>query len=922
VTALKSPPPPGLPAGAGNTQYPLAYPPARPGTATRAGGQAIPNTQSPPPLIAVWLLILAFILTFATLSLRRHAALATNGMDLGNVNQALWNTAHGDFLAFTNMAPIRNRLALHVEPILILFLPFYWIGLGGPKLLLVVQAVVVGLGALPLYWLARDALAGSREYGVGSREYGVWSRKQEMRSLYPQSPYSILPTIFPLAYLLLPALEAAVMYDFHAVTLAPTFLLFAFYFMERKRPWLFALFAVLAMACKEDIGLTLAMLGLYIMLARRRWRWGGATALLGAAWFAIAVFLIQPQFSPTGGNIQAERYAWLGEAPLAMLDTLLHHPGMVWDHVWQQANLPGYLGGLLLPTAFLSALSPLAWLPALPSLSINLLSDNPFTWRLEDFHYAAPIVPFVLIATLYGIRRLVAWTGRRSQLAGRCVLIAACGLLLVASLAYHYTRGFSPLARPFQAWPISAHDRRAEAIFGQVPPAAALFAQNNLNPHLSGRRVLYQDPALLSDPSLLDGLPAPDYLLFDMSTLVNQDDFQRYIASDLLNGGTFGPQVADHGFLLLKRGAAPEPLPDEFFDFVRANPEDIAYPLVADFGDRLRLRGFDLRFNRAEEVQPVLFFEALRPLDEDYFISLYLLDQWGTSQGATVEDQPALVWYPTQRWVPGQLVKVTFNTFPWYTRDLSAYRLAVGVMHGRDPWQPAARLTPTLHTQNATSYAVRLPDDGTLLELARFRQILGMPAGGPVEREFDRPRIGVALDVSLGGEVRLLGYDMSPIVCDLVDCSLELVLYWQAQQAMNVDYTVFVHVVEPGSQGDARIWGQRDAPPDNGAYPTRRWAAGEVVADPVRVSLPLDVPVGPLEVVVGMYRPDTGQRLPALDAQGQPVDDKIILGHTTTLQVLPKPHVSLIRQHLAHGQARGGSRREVAGQGGQQYDNH
>jgi uncharacterized membrane protein len=873
VTALKS--------QISNRQSPISNPqspisniqsPISPGLPASPSwpGQGAGNIQSPTPLIAVWLLILAFVLTFATLSLRRHAALATNGMDLGNVNQALWNTAHGDFLSFTNMAPIRNRLALHVEPILLLFVPFYWIGLGGPKLLLIVQAVVVGLGALPLYWLARDALAG-----VGY-------------SLLP-TPYSLLPTLFPLAYLLLPALEAAVMYDFHAVTLAPTFLLFAFYFMERKRPWLFALFAVLAMACKEDIGLTLAMLGLYIMLARRRWRWGGATALLGVAWFAIAVFLIQPQFSPTGGNIQAERYAWLGDTPLAMLGTLLHHPGMVWDHVWQQANLPGYLGGLLLPTAFFSALSPLAWLPALPSLAINLLSDNPFTWRLEDFHYAAPMAPFVLIATVYGIRWLATWVGRRSQSAGRYVLVTACGLLLVVSLGYHYTRGFSPLARPFQAWPISAHDRRAEAIFGQVPPAAALFAQSNLNPHLSGRRVLYQDPALLSNPSVLDGLPAPDYLLFDVSSLVNQDDFQRYIASDLLNAGTFGPVAADDGFLLLKRGAAPEPLPHEFFDFVRSSPEDIAYPLAADFGNNLRLRGFDLRFNRAEEVQPVLYFEALRPLDEDYFISLYLLDSWGNPKGATVEDQPALVWYPTHRWAPGQLVKVTFNTFPWYTRDLSAYRLAVGVMHGRDPWQAAARLTPTLHTQNDTSYAVRLPDDGTLLELARFRQILGMSAGGPVEREFDRPRVGAALDVSLGGEVRLLGYDVSPIVCDLVDCSLELVLYWQAQQAMNVDYTVFVHVVEPGPQGDTRIWGQRDAPPDNGAYPTRRWAAGEVVADPVRVSLPLDVPVGPLEVVVGMYRPDTGQRLPVLDAQGQPVDDKIILRRTTTLQVLPKP---------------------------------
>jgi hypothetical protein len=100
------------------------------------------------------------------------------------------------------------------------------------------------------------------------------------------------------------------------------------------------------------------------------------------------------------------------------------------------------------------------------------------------------------------------------------------------------------------------------------------------------------------------------------------------------------------------------------------------------------------------------------------------------------------------------------------------------------------------------------------------------------------------------------------------------VLYWQAQGVVKDDYTVFVHVVGP----DGQMWGQRDAPSDNGAYPTRRWAAGEVVADPVRVALPADLPAGPLEVRVGMYRPDTGQRLPVLDAGGQPVDDKVVLG--------------------------------------------
>jgi len=231
----------------------------------------ISNIEYRISLVVVWALILVFVVTFSILSLRRHAALGSNGMDLGNVNQAVWNTAHGDFLAFTNMAPVRNRLALHVEPILLLFVPLYWAGLGGPKLLLVVQAIVVGLGALPLYCLARDVLAGSmnaerevgsREYGVGSTEYETDISRRVSYFLLPTS-YSLLPVVFPLAYLLLPALEAAVIYDFHAVTLAPTFLLFAFYFGMKRRPRLFSLFALLALACKEDMGLTVAVLGLY-----------------------------------------------------------------------------------------------------------------------------------------------------------------------------------------------------------------------------------------------------------------------------------------------------------------------------------------------------------------------------------------------------------------------------------------------------------------------------------------------------------------------------------------------------------------------------------------------------------------------------------------------------------------------------------
>ncbi|RPJ57737.1 MAG: DUF2079 domain-containing protein, partial [Dehalococcoidia bacterium] len=374
-----------------------------------------PNSSSPPPSsrlsppvsrLLCFLLIFAFAVFFSALAVQQHRAFQTNGLDLGNVDQALWNTAQGRFLQFTLMTPVQSRLALHVEPILLLFVPLYWLNLGGPETLLIIQAVVVALGAWPLYQLAIFNFQFSIfNYQLpNSNPYFVAHPTPSLLSFLP----SLLCLVFPLAYLLLPTLQSAVLFDFHAVTLAPTFLLFAFWMLERKKDALFIIFSLLALACKEDMPLVVAMMGLYTGLAHHRWRLAGLTISLSAAWFAIAFMVIQPRFAAEG-NIQLDRYAWLGHSPLEMLQTLITQPGLVFNHLWYQADLPGYLFALFFPTAFLSLLNPLTLLPMLPTLAVNLLSDNPFTWRLEDFHYGAPLAPFLIISTIYGIKRIITW---------------------------------------------------------------------------------------------------------------------------------------------------------------------------------------------------------------------------------------------------------------------------------------------------------------------------------------------------------------------------------------------------------------------------------------------------------------------------------------------------------------------------------
>src|ERR1700756_4994197 len=129
--------------------------------------------------------------------------------DLGNMTQAVWSTAHGDFLGMTATSGREiTRLAVHVEPFLALLVPLWWLW-GSPMMLVVVQAVVVSTGAIPVYWLARKHL--------GSERAAVH---------------------FALAYLLFPATQFNA-FDpssgFHAVSLAVPLILFAFWFLDGDR---------------------------------------------------------------------------------------------------------------------------------------------------------------------------------------------------------------------------------------------------------------------------------------------------------------------------------------------------------------------------------------------------------------------------------------------------------------------------------------------------------------------------------------------------------------------------------------------------------------------------------------------------------------------------------------------------------------
>jgi hypothetical protein len=129
---------------------------------------------------------------------------------------------------------------------------------------------------------------------------------------------------------------------------------------------------------------------------------------------------------------------------------------------------------------------------------------------------------------------------------------------------------------------------------------------------------------------------------------------------------------------------------------------------------------------------------------------------------------------------------------------------------------------------------------------------LGSVAVSAPERSFAVPEMQHTLDVMLGEELELLGYDVTALDSPIV----ELTLYWRALREMETDYTVFTHLLA----ADGALVGQVDSMPQEGTYPTSVWAAGEVVADRYQIPVAPGAAL-PVSLRVGMYLPATGEQL-------------------------------------------------------------
>ncbi len=481
-----------------------------------------------PTLLALAIIVAATAL--AGYSIARHNAFNSKAYDLGLHAQVWWNTSQGRL--FAGSVEVDNYLGDHVSPIIVLLAPLYRLW-PDARLLLLLQAVALAVGAWPLALLAR-------------------------RQLLPHWPQGAHLAALLLAgiYLTYPALGFVNRFEFHEEVFAVPLLLLAFWALEARRLGWMSLALLLALLTKEDVGLTVAAFGLWawrrgraipVTLTgsgaqpapardaseapprpprdRRLQTAGLAWAAIGVTWSLLALFVVIPHFRGAESDTLS-RYAWLGSGPFDILSAAIQNPGRIAGHVLGEPQRLWMLVKFLLPVGFLPLLSP-AILIALPSLAINWLAGNLYQASIY-FHYAALMIPVVFAAAAYGMERLAragglggsAQTGpskgpatfHGSRFTLTLLWLAACALLAVSFDQFWQPRtGQDDWENYGLTRQIDPAAFRAAAAL--LPAGGAVAATEAYAPHIANRQGLY----LLHDPRILFVADRVDWILVDLT---------------------------------------------------------------------------------------------------------------------------------------------------------------------------------------------------------------------------------------------------------------------------------------------------------------------------------------------------------------------------------------------------------------------
>lgn len=481
-------------------------------TARHAAGRpatapAAPTAPTVPARWVPWLVGGLFAAAYSALSLLRYQYFVVTSWDLGIFTQVVRSYAQGGAPVADIKGPGFDILGDHFSPVLALLAPAYRV-FPTAGTLLVAQGLLLGLSCVPVGRLA-------------VRRFGL-----------------VAGSALVVAYGLSWGLQWAVESDFHEVAFAVPLLAFSLEAFLEQRWRRSVAWALPLLLVKEDLGFTVAVLGLLLVLRGQR-RLGLATGVLGAAGSLVTLYVVIPAFDATHSYAYFGDFAGGSGSGLgSVLAAVLHDPTGLLSPATKRVTLLM----LVAVTAGVCLRSSLVLL-AVPTLLWRFASDLDVYWGTH-WHYSAILMPIVFMAFIDGLTRLQQgrWElGRRY--AGAAIPVAATVAVMLL--------GGLPLRALVQPGHWDGGRRQgAQAALAVVPAGASVESDLGLMAHLVSRNRVYW----LGHATGV----TPDYLVVDAGsgwTPPGPADLPAY-AESLHPGSRYEVVWSRDGFTVLRRQPA------------------------------------------------------------------------------------------------------------------------------------------------------------------------------------------------------------------------------------------------------------------------------------------------------------------------------------------------------------------------------
>jgi uncharacterized membrane protein len=410
---------------------------------------------------------------FGWLGVRHHRSFGSWAFDMAIYDQAFWKASQFDktFITVRGM----EMWGHHMNVVAYLFAPAYWLG-AGPAALYVIQAVVLGLGVVPVYLLSRDLLR-SKWMGFA----------------------------LAVAFALYAPVQFISWANFHPEALVITPLLFAWWAARRGYWKCFGVFAVLALTTREDAAMVMFFMGALLVwvilrpvpgdeLVRRhavelpRWqriRVPVFTTIGAVAYYFFSTRLVIRHYNNGEDPFYvAYFFGDFGRSMFEVLGNMIRHPNRVIQLAMKPDRVTFYIQ-LLLPLAGLSFLGAPFLLMAAPQMLSSIASESVYSRSIE-YQYPSMMIAPIFIALVEGLYR------RRRTVGQRWLAI---GAVLVASWISNVAWSPSPVGDRHWYWVTESNRtetlRRAVKL---IPENVGVGATYNLLPHLAHRNDAYDWP--------------------------------------------------------------------------------------------------------------------------------------------------------------------------------------------------------------------------------------------------------------------------------------------------------------------------------------------------------------------------------------------------------------------------------------------